>query len=98
MEIRATSVAVAGPRRPKFDQFLLERRIQNAEAAKALSVSREAIRRYRLPFGHPARIIPGEPILTRIVSYTAGEITAADFYPPHLTGEVGLAVPHPGAA
>lgn len=71
---------------PKLDSWLSARRISNSQAAEKLGVSRETMRLYRLPFGDPRRMKPGEDVMERIVAWTGGEVTAADFYPPHLNG------------
>lgn len=72
--------------RPKLARWLLERRISSTAAGTRIGVSREMVRRYCLPFDDPAQAVPGPGPLARIVEWTAGEITAADFYPPHLNG------------
>lgn len=82
---------------PKLDRWLHDRRISNTQAAAQLGISREAIRLYRLPFGDVGRRVPRDDVLERIVTWTGGEVTAADFYPDHLNGRTA-ATPEAEAA
>lgn len=70
--------------RPKFALWLWERDIILREAAGELECSYEQVRVICLPFEDQNRRVPGEALIERIVEYTGGQITAADFYPPHL--------------
>ncbi len=70
--------------RPPFARWLFDHDVKIADAAAALEVSSEQVRRYTRPFGDPRRQIPTERVLGRIVALTQAAITAADFYPPHL--------------
>ncbi len=55
------------------------------EVAEAIGSSHEQVRRMRLPFGHPDRRVPDPELMARIVAWTGGEITPADFYPAQLS-------------
>ena len=70
--------------RPPFSRWLFDRDVKISDAAAKLGVSTEQVRRYTRPFGDVRRQIPTEKILEKIVAYTDGAVTAADFYPPHL--------------
>lgn len=72
--------------RPKLARYLWERRLSAAVVAPIFGCSPETVRRYCLEFGHADRMVPGQTILKRIVQYTEGEVSAADFYPAHLNG------------
>lgn len=72
--------------RPRLARFIWERGLTLKEAARPLGCSYEQLRLICLPFGHVDRRVPRDALLARIVNWTGGEITAADFYPPHLTG------------
>lgn len=75
--------------RPKLARWLWERDYSSDEAADLFSCSRQALRLYCLPFDDSRRQVPGRAIMARIVEVTGAEITAADFYPPHLNGQPG---------
>lgn len=70
--------------RPRFALWLWQRDILLRKAGEALECSYEQVRVICLPFDDPNRRVPSEALIERIVEYTGGEITAADFYPPHL--------------
>lgn len=70
--------------RPPFADWLFARNIKIRAAAEALGCSPQTVRNLCKPFGDASRTVPHEALLERIVAYTAGAITAADFYPPHL--------------
>jgi hypothetical protein len=72
--------------KPKLAEWMFARGIKPAAAAAALGCSKQTILNICQPFGTQSRTVPHEALLERIVDYTAGEITAADFYPPHLRG------------
>lgn len=72
--------------RPKLARFLWERDICFRSAAEALGRSREWVRRVCLPFDDPRRLVPVEVDIERIVAWTRGEVSAGDFYRPHLRG------------
>lgn len=71
--------------RPKLARFLFERDIAYEAAGRALSRSREWVRFVCLPFSDPRRRVPDKKSMERIVAWTDGEVTPADFYPPELT-------------
>ena len=71
--------------RPALAHWLWVRGILLREAGVVLECSYEQVRVICLPFGDENRRVPGEALLERIVEWTGGEITAADFYPPRLT-------------
>lgn len=70
--------------KPKLASWMFARSITVAAAATALDCSRQTVRNITRPFGDPGRTVPHDALLERIVAWTAGEVTAADFYPPHL--------------
>lgn len=88
--------APAPIQKPKLAHWMFERNISNIDAAAHLGCSRQTILNITQPFGSPTRTVPHEALLARIVRWTQGEVTAADFYPPHLNGHVP--VPEEGAA
>jgi len=73
--------------KPKLATWMFARSISNAAAARALGCSRQTILNITQPFVSEARTVPREDLLERIVAWTSGEVTAADFYPPHLNGQ-----------
>lgn len=74
--------------RPKFAAWLWARGVKPAAAAEQLKCSKQTVLNICQPFGDPRRTVPSEAILEKIVGWTAGEITAGDFYPPHLNGQL----------
>ncbi|VTO10653.1 Uncharacterised protein [Brevundimonas vancanneytii] len=70
--------------KPKLAGWMFARSISVASAATALGCSRQTVRNISRPFGDAGRTVPHEALLARIVEWTNGEVTAADFYPPHL--------------
>jgi hypothetical protein len=73
--------------RPKLAFWMWRRKLRPPQAAKALGVTPEQVRKYCLEFGHPDRALPGREVLERIEAWTSGEVTERDFYPPHIRGE-----------
>jgi hypothetical protein len=73
--------------RPALDEWLNKNRITNERFGEAVGVSREAVRKWRLPFNDPRRLMPGRDVMPKIFAATQKVITPADFYPPELTGE-----------
>lgn len=73
-------------RRPKLAQFLFERDLSFAAAGEQLGRTREWVRLICLPFDDPRRRVPDLDDMERIVAWTGGEVTPADFYPPELNG------------
>lgn len=74
--------------RPKLARWLWDRKLKPADAAPHLGVSAEQVRRYCLEFGHVDRQVPRTEVMEKILALTGGEVTAADFYPPHIRGAV----------
>lgn len=72
--------------RPALAFWLWDRDILLRQAAEELECSYEQVRIICLPFGDKGRRVPSEALLERIVEWTDGQVTAADFYPPRLTG------------
>ncbi len=70
--------------RPRFAQWLWEREIQFRDAAAHCGCSHEHVRKICAPFDDPLWRPPAPKVLQNIIAWTAGEITAEDFYPPHL--------------
>lgn len=79
---------------PKLAVWMFERKLGPRDAASALSLTPEAVRRYCLEFGHAKRQIPGRDVMARIVAWTEGEVTPNDFHPPHLTPAPAAAGAH----
>lgn len=71
-------------KRPKLAKFLWDRDVKFAAAGEALGRTGEWVRLICLPFDDPRRRVPDAKDLERIHTWTNGEITPADFYPPHL--------------
>jgi hypothetical protein len=72
--------------RNRFDEWVWRRDLKLRQVADALGCSVEHARAIRLPFGHEGRKVPGPELMEKIVAWTDGEVTAVDFYPPHLRG------------
>ncbi|WP_287011307.1 hypothetical protein [Brevundimonas sp.] len=72
--------------RPGLDRWLRDRGLGAVDLGKRWGITTQGASRYLLPFDHARRVIPTPTQMADIVSWTAGEITAADFYPPHLNG------------
>lgn len=70
--------------RPKLASYLFERGLRAVDVAGHLGVQANQIRRYCMPFGSTLRAIPSIPVMEKVVEWSGGEITPADFYPPHL--------------
>ncbi|WP_312139273.1 hypothetical protein [Brevundimonas sp.] len=79
--------APAPIQRPKLAHWMFARNISNTEAAEQLECSRQTVLNITQPFGAATRTVPHEALMERIVRWTGGEVTAADFYPPHLNGQ-----------
>jgi hypothetical protein len=71
---------------PKLACFIWVRQMKLKAVAEAIGCSHEQVRLMTLPFDNPRRRVPGAELMARIVAWTGGEITPADFYPPHLNG------------
>ena len=72
--------------RPKLAKWMFERGIKPAEAARHIGVSAVTVRQYIRPFGDLARQVPSQSVLAKIIAWTQGDVTVADFYPPELSG------------
>ncbi len=72
--------------RPKLAHFIWERGLDFRAAGKLIGLSYEAIRSYCLPWSSADRHVPNRSSLAKIVAWTEGAVTAADFYPPALNG------------
>lgn len=70
--------------RPKLARWLFDRGLSTADAATALGCSEQTVRNITAPFNSENRTRPRDPLIEKIVEWTNGEITAGDFYPPHL--------------
>lgn len=67
-------------RRPELARWVWERFATLKEAGGYFGISREAIRTFCLPFGHPARSVPGRDLMARIHERTAGAIKPDSFH------------------
>ena len=74
--------------KPKLAGWMFDRNISQRTAAQALACSKQTISNITQPFSSDTRTVPHEDLLARIVEWTKGDVTAADFYPPHLNGHV----------
>lgn len=72
--------------RPKLARYIWERSLKLATVGDELDCSYEQVRLICLPFDDPKRRVPTSELLSRIVEWTEGQVTAADFYPAHLNG------------
>ncbi len=76
--------------RPKLHGWLVARKLGASDLARRWGMSPQAARKYLLPFGDEDRIVPSELKIADILSWTRGEIGAADWYPPELTVQTML--------
>lgn len=67
--------------RPKLAVWMFARGLRMPAAARTLGVSTEQVRRWCAAFDDPIRRIPRPEMMRRIVDWTGGEVTPADFYP-----------------
>lgn len=72
--------------KPKLAGWLFDRSISAQAAAEALGCSKQTVLNITKAFSESSRTTPRDDLLARIVRWTQGEVTAADFYPPHLNG------------
>lgn len=72
---------------PKLAFWLFERGIPRGLFAERIGRKRQQVDQYCLPFDNPDRDIPVPAVMEQIVELTGGQVTPADFYPPHLNGE-----------
>jgi hypothetical protein len=75
--------------RPKLAIWMFLRGLSPKDGATALGVGPETVRRYCLPFGAPLRVVPRDPVMSKIVAWTDGSVEPGDFYEPELTGRRG---------
>ncbi len=68
--------------RPAFARWVWERKLELKEVGAAVGCSAENVRRIIMPFSERRRRVPGPALMARIIDYTNGEITPADFYAP----------------
>lgn len=73
--------------KPKLATWMFERNMSAAATSRALKCSKQTVLNITQPFGSPTRTVPHLDLLERIVAWTNGDVTAADFYPPHLNGK-----------
>lgn len=71
---------------PGLAAWLARKNMLPGEFAARIGTTREAVRKYCLPFGTRGRQVPGLEIMERIVAATDGDLGPADFYPAHLSG------------
>lgn len=72
--------------RPALARWLWDRGYTWKEAGALIGCSGEGVRLWCLPFDDPNRRQPEAQWIERIAVVTAGAITAADFYPAHISG------------
>lgn len=84
--------------RNKFDEWCWKRNLELKPVAEAIGCSIETVRKIRLPFSDAKRRVPGKELAERIVAFTDGAVTPADFYPPHLLRGVSADQPCGGGA
>lgn len=77
--------------RNRFDEWCWRRGIDLRQAAEALDCSIEQVRLIRMPFSDDRRRVPAKSLMERIVAYTEGAISVADFYPEHFSNPTGVA-------
>jgi hypothetical protein len=78
--------------KPKLAGWMFDRNITVTSAAGELKCSKQTISNITQPFASASRTVPHQDLLERIVAWTGGEVTAGDFYPPHLNGSETHAV------
>lgn len=70
---------------PGLAAWLARNNMLPGEFAARIGTTREAVRKYCLPFGDPNRQVPGLKIMERIIAETGNSLSPADFYPPSLS-------------
>jgi hypothetical protein len=70
--------------KPTLAMWMFQRGISAQAAAEVLDCSVQTIRNLTKPFDDVERTVPRQDLLEKIVLWTDGAVTAADFYPPHL--------------
>lgn len=76
-----TQTAPAPQPRPKFAQWMFERRLSPIDVSLAIGCSREHVRLICLPLDDQARRNPSAKLRQKIASYTQGEV-GLDDWPP----------------
>lgn len=73
--------------KPKLAGWMFDRSISAQAAAGVLGCSKQTVLNINKAFTDATRSVPRDDLMARIVDWTEGEVTAADFYPPHLNGK-----------
>jgi len=73
--------------RPQLARWVWDRGYTWKEAGDLFGCTGEAVRLWCLAFSDDNRRMPEPKFVEKIASVTGGEVTAADFYPPHLNGQ-----------
>ena len=68
--------------RPKFSQFLFDRRLSARDVSRLIGCSHEHARRITLPFDDPDWRAPSVELRQRIADFTRGEIGLLDWGRP----------------
>lgn len=72
--------------RSKFATWIGQRALTFVTVGAVIGVGPQQVRHYCRAWTDTKRQVPRQEVLERIVAWTQGEVTAADFYPPHLNG------------
>lgn len=72
--------------RPKLDRWLRDRGLNASDLGARWGITPQGASRYLLPFGDPKRVIPGEDRIADVLAWTRGDVVAADWYDPALSG------------
>lgn len=72
--------------RPKLDRWLRDRGLGATDLGNRWGITPQGASRYLLPFGDPKRVIPNEERMADAFSWTRGEVVAADWHDPALSG------------
>lgn len=59
----------------RFGDYLTDKKLKVSDAARALDMTHERVRRYARGLR-----VPGKQAMAKIVEWTNGEVTADDFY------------------
>lgn len=70
--------------RPKLASWIANEKLTLVAVGAVIGVGPQQVRHYCRRWDDPKRQIPRQDVLERIVQWTGGAVTAADFYPPHL--------------
>lgn len=71
--------------RPKLHGWLTARGMGGTDLAKRWGITPQGASRYLLPFGNARRITPTEEQIADVLTWTAGEVAVADWYPTSLS-------------